>query len=45
MDFSACGHELSGHVAYNACGLQSKLQITHLVSEAIILLYCRYGAA
>ena len=29
----------------NACKLQSKLLIiTHLVSEAIILLYCRYGA-
>ena len=28
----------------NACGLQSKLLIHHLVSEAIlILLYCRYG--
>ena len=29
----------------NAGGLQSKLLITPLVSEAIILLYCRYGAA
>ena len=30
----------------NACGLQSKLLINNLVSEAIIiLLYCRYGAA
>ena len=29
----------------NARGLQSKLLITHLVSEAITLLYCRYGAA
>ena len=51
---SARGHELSGCVfvhtliiimpGLNACGLQSKLLITP-VSEAIILLYCRYGAA
>ena len=52
---SARGHELKvGMFAHtliiimpglNACGLQSNILITHLVSEAIILLYCRYGAA
>ena len=45
---SAHGHELSGRVRAHAYtrGLQSKLLITplKLMSEAIILLYCRYGA-
>ena len=52
---SARGHELSGRVramliiimpGLNARGLQNKLLITPLVSEAIIIfMYCRYGAA